>query len=102
MNANGSVNSQQKLRQIEISHVSAILEDPLNLSFHLDEVEVSNIARFISGLNDAIPYSLLIFHPDHMMIDMPVTPKKQVFRCFGEAKKHLKHVNIGNMHLLEV
>lgn len=69
---------------------------------YVDEVEVSNIARFISSLNDEIPYSLLIFHPDYMMMDMPVTPKKQVFRCFDEAKKHLKHVNIGNLHLLEV
>ncbi len=67
---------------------------------YVDEVEVSSIARFISELNDEIPYSLLIFHPDFMMMDMPITPKEQAFACFNAAKKYLKHVNIGNIHLL--
>lgn len=69
---------------------------------YVDELEISIIARFISNLNDEIPYSLLIFHPDFMMMDIPITPKKQVLACFDRAKKYLKNVNIGNIHLLGI
>lgn len=67
---------------------------------YVDAVEVENIARFIADLNPEIPYSLLIFHPDWQMIDMPITPRKQAMECYEAAKKHLKNVNIGNKHLL--
>ena len=62
--------------------------------------EVKEIAEFIASLNPEIPYSLLVFHPDHYMSDMPITPKKQVEECFNVAKKYLKKVHIGNLHLL--
>ncbi len=69
---------------------------------YVDEREVEGIARFISELDEEIPYSLLVFHPDYKMRDMPITPKKQVVKCYEEAKKHLKNVNIGNKHLLSL
>lgn len=72
----------------------------LLVPYYVDEMEVENIARFIASLSDEIPYSLLIFHPDHRLIDLPVTPKEQVFSCYRAAKKYLKNVNIGNLHLL--
>jgi len=31
---------------------------------------------------------------------LPITPKSQVKRCYEAAKRYLKHVNIGNKHLL--
>jgi pyruvate formate lyase activating enzyme len=67
---------------------------------YVDEVEVEQIARFIAGLDAAIPYSLLVFHPDFMMRDLPITPREQVTRCYETAKKHLTRVHIGNLHLL--
>jgi len=62
--------------------------------------EIEKIAKFISNLNPDIPYSLLAFHPDFKMIDMPVTTRKQAEECYQVAKKYLNRVNIGNKHLL--
>jgi len=69
---------------------------------YVDEVEVENIAKFIASLNPEIPYSLLVFHPDNYMRDLPITPRKQVEKCYLAAKKHLKNVNIGNIFLLSL
>jgi len=63
-----------------------------------DEVEL--IARFISEINPEIPYSLLVFHGDYQMRDLPVTPKKQAEKCLKVAQKYLKNVHLGNKFLL--
>jgi len=73
----------------------------LLVPYYVDEEEVEGIARFISSLSDEIPYSLLIFHPDFRLSDMPITPKSQVKRCYEVAKRYLKRVHIGNLHLLK-
>jgi pyruvate formate lyase activating enzyme len=65
---------------------------------NVDEVE--KIALFISEINDEIPYSLLVFYPNFMMVDMPITPLKQVVECYKVAKKYLKNVYVGNLHLI--
>ena len=67
---------------------------------YIDKREVEKITKFISKLNPDIPYSLLAFHPDFKMIDMPVTNKKQAEECYQTAKKYLNRVHIGNKHLL--
>lgn len=67
---------------------------------YVDEDEVKEIARFVSSLDDTIPYNLLLFHPDFFMNDIPVTPWDQVWRCYKAAKRYLKNVNISNLHLL--
>lgn len=67
---------------------------------YVDRQEVGQIARFISCLNKGIPYSLLVFHPNYLMTDLPVTPRQQVDECFEEASRFLSRVNIGNLHLL--
>ncbi len=67
---------------------------------YVDEVEVEQIARFIASLDPAIPYSLLVFHPDFLMRDLPVTPREQVRRCYTAARRHLKQVHVGNLPLL--
>lgn len=67
---------------------------------YIDKEEVEKIARFISDFDPDIPYSLLGFHPDFKMIDMPVTTSKQAEECYQAAKKYLNRVNIGNKHLL--
>ncbi|MBA7597290.1 hypothetical protein ES703_04292 [subsurface metagenome] len=72
----------------------------LLVPYYVDKEEVGAIARFISELNQEIPYSLLVFHPDFYLEDLPVTPKEQVTECYEEAKKYLFNVNIGNKHLL--
>jgi len=72
----------------------------LLVPLYVDEEEVEGIARFISSLSPEIPYSLLVFHPDYRMSDFPVTPVDQVKRCYEAARRHLKKVNVGNLHLL--
>lgn len=67
---------------------------------YVDEYEVEKIAEFIASLNPEIPYSLLIFHPDYLMGDVTITPRRQVEECLQVAKKHLKKVNLGNIQLL--
>ena len=73
----------------------------LLVPYYIDEEEVEGIAKFLASLSDEIPYSLLIFHPDFRLSDMPVTPKSQVTRCYEVAKRYLKNVHIGNKHLLK-
>jgi len=69
---------------------------------YVDSLEVEQIAEFIAKLNPAIPYSLLVFQPKFLMSDLPITPYGQVLDCYKAAKKHLKRVNVGNLHLVGV
>jgi pyruvate formate lyase activating enzyme len=72
----------------------------LLVPYYVDAREVKEIARFISKLGQNIPYSLLVFHPDYLMTDLPPTPRDQVDACYKEACRHLSRVNIGNLNLL--
>jgi pyruvate formate lyase activating enzyme len=72
----------------------------LLVPYYVDEDEIGAIAQFIAQQCADIPYSLLVFHPDFYMKDMPITPRAQVDACFNKASQYLKNVNIGNRHLL--
>ncbi|MFX0058454.1 MAG: radical SAM protein [Candidatus Hodarchaeota archaeon] len=67
---------------------------------YINHNEIELIAKFISNINDKIPYSLLVFHGDYQMRDLPITPKKQALRCLETAQKYLENVNLGNKFLL--
>jgi len=67
---------------------------------YIDVEEVEGIASFIAGLDPNIPYSLLAFYPQFYMRDLPTTSKKEAMECLGVARKYLKRVRIGNVHLL--
>ena len=67
---------------------------------YVNHEEVEQIAKFISEINDKIPYSLLVFHPDYQMKDLPITSRKQANKCLDIAKKYLVNVNLGNKFLL--
>jgi len=63
--------------------------------------EVGRIAAFIASLGRDIPYSLLAFHPQHAMRDLPVTSRRQAEECLAAAREAgLTRVHIGNIHLL--
>ena len=72
----------------------------LMVSGYTDGEEVDQISNFIAKIDPSIPYSLLVFFPHNMMTDLPVTPIAQVKECYEAARKHLDHVNIGNLTLL--
>jgi len=69
---------------------------------YVDDREVEEISIFLASLDRNIPYSLLVFHPDFMMSDLPVTPYRQVQDCYRAARKHLTRVNIGNLATLGI
>ena len=72
----------------------------LLVPYYVDKEEVRGIVELISEINYGIPYSLLVFHPDFYLDDLPVTPKKQVDECYEIARHYLITVNIGNRELL--
>lgn len=67
---------------------------------YIDEVEVENIAKFISEVDPEIPYTLLAFYPQYVMDDLPTTSWRRARECYNAAKRYLKKVRIGNIHLL--
>ncbi|MBN2026587.1 MAG: radical SAM protein [Actinobacteria bacterium] len=68
---------------------------------YVEAGEVGRIASFIAELDKDIPYSLLAFHPQHAMVDMPVTSRRQAEECLAAAlAEGLTRVHIGNLHLL--
>jgi pyruvate formate lyase activating enzyme len=68
---------------------------------YIDEREIKGIARLIADVNPDIPYSLLAFHPQFRMADLPVTSLSLAHRCLAAARQAgLKRVFIGNEHLL--
>jgi pyruvate formate lyase activating enzyme len=69
---------------------------------YVDAEEVRSIALFIADLDPSIPYSLLAFHPDYQMADLPYTGLQQARECWEAAREHLERVNVGNLHILGV
>jgi pyruvate formate lyase activating enzyme len=68
---------------------------------YVDEEEVAEIARFLRGLDPGIPYSLLAFHPQFFMGDLPPTSRAHAEACYRAAvKAGLRSVRVGNIHLL--
>ena len=53
---------------------------------YIDAREVEDIASFIASLNPDIPYSLVAFHPDYYMSDLPTTTFRLAEECYHAAK----------------
>ena len=79
---------------------NSIVASTLLVPGYVDVNEVKNIAEFIASLDESIPYSLLAFYPNFYMKDLPTTSRKHAEECYRVAKKYLKNVRIGNVHLL--
>jgi pyruvate formate lyase activating enzyme len=68
---------------------------------YIDAGEISAIAKFIAAINPNIPYSLLAFHPQFYMVDLPLTSISLADDCLAAARDAgLKKVRLGNVHLL--
>ncbi|ABL78652.1 radical SAM protein [Thermofilum pendens] len=68
---------------------------------YVDEEEVRAIARFLASLSPDIPYTLLAFHPDHRMLDLPPTSRRHAEEAARVAREEgLLRVRIGNPWLL--
>lgn len=78
-----------------------LIASTLLIPGYVDEHEIRHIARFIASLDPDIPYSLLAFHPDFFMEDIPRTSKRHAENAVKIAREEgLKRVRIGNVHLL--
>jgi pyruvate formate lyase activating enzyme len=68
---------------------------------YIDVEEVERTARFIAGVDPRIPYSLLAFHPEFVMLDLPLTSWAHAEAAERAARgAGLKNVRVGNLHLL--
>ena len=78
-----------------------LIANTLLVPGYIDRSEVAAIAGFIADLNPDIPYSLLAFHPQFLMSDIPTTSKTLANQCLQAARDcGLNNVRLGNVHLL--
>ncbi len=84
----------------ERPEIPIITATTLLVPAYIGPEEVEEIAKFIAEIDPNIPYSLLVFHPDFMMMDLPITPRKVAEEALKRARKYLKNVHLGNRFLL--
>lgn len=60
------------------------------------EQEIADAAQWLASLDPSIPYHLTRFFPCHCLTDRPATPPTTVHRLADVARRHLKHVYVGN------
>ena len=83
------------------SQPPVLIANTLLVPGYIDAAEVAAIARFIAALDPNIPYSLLAFHPQFYLSDLPMTSTALADRCRQAAKDAgLNNVRIGNLQLL--
>jgi pyruvate formate lyase activating enzyme len=78
-----------------------VLASTLLVPGYVDAGEVAEIARFIADVDPSVPYSLLAFHPDFLMADLPRTSSRHARDAEQAARDAgLARVRVGNAHLL--
>jgi pyruvate formate lyase activating enzyme len=78
-----------------------VIASTLMVPGYIDTTEVRAIADWIVSVHPDIPYSLLGFHPDYEMRDLPRTSHRLAEACRQAAfDAGLTRVHIGNVHLL--
>lgn len=78
-----------------------VIASTLLVPGYVDVEEVRRIAEWIAGLDPGIPYTLLAFHPNFYMDDLPTTSRSHALECFEAAREAgLKRVRVGNLHLI--
>lgn len=60
------------------------------------EGEIDAAAAWLASLNPGIPYHITRFFPCHRLQDRPATPPATVHQLAAIARRHLKHVYVGN------
>jgi pyruvate formate lyase activating enzyme len=84
----------------ERSDLPILTASTLLIPGYVDVQEVRSLASFIAEVDSQIPYTLLAFYPQYVMTDLPTTSRDLAYQCYDVAKKSLKNVRIGNIHLL--
>ncbi|MCK4403488.1 MAG: radical SAM protein [candidate division Zixibacteria bacterium] len=103
------VTNKRTLKNFEmLSEISRTHRDPpflvastLLVPGYVDSEEISKIANFIASFDKDTPYSLLGFHPQFFMTDLPTTSSRHAEKSKIAAERAgLRNVRIGNIHLL--
>ena len=61
-----------------------------------DERTIDEAAKWLASLDPEIPYHVTRFFPCHRMTDRPPTPVRTVHALADVARRHLRHVYVGN------
>jgi len=78
-----------------------VVASTLLVPSYVDADEVGRIARFIAGIDPAIPYVLLGFAPHFLFPDLPRTSVRHAEEAEAAARAAgVQTVRIGNRHLL--
>lgn len=78
-----------------------VIASTLLVPGYVNVSEVAQIAQLIADTDPSIPYSLLAFHPNFMMGDLPPTSLRHARDAERAARAAgLSRVRIGNKHLL--
>jgi pyruvate formate lyase activating enzyme len=86
----------------ERPEVPLLTASTLMVPGYVDLEEIHGLARFIAALNPEIPYSLLAFYPQFYLPDLPVTSRDFALAARRVAQEAgVKHINLGNVHLLQ-
>ncbi|OQB24882.1 MAG: pyruvate formate lyase-activating enzyme 1 [Firmicutes bacterium ADurb.Bin182] len=64
------------------------------------EEEVSALSSWLAEVSQNITLHLTAYHPDYKMKKPGFMSRKRMFELINVAKKHLKNVYCGNMHIL--
>jgi pyruvate formate lyase activating enzyme len=89
-----------KMLAYDVSCRKTLTATTLLVPYYVDQNEIKAIVKYIAEFDPDIPYSLLVFHPDFYLSDLPVTPRNQVDSCYSVASQYLRKVNIGNKYLI--
>jgi len=84
----------------ERSELPILTASTLLVPGYVDVEEVRGLASFIAEIDPEIPYTLLAFHPQYVLTDLPTTSRELAYKCLNVAEEHLENVRIGNVHLL--
>ncbi len=67
---------------------------------YIDEIEVEAMCKFLNEVCPEAPVSLLAFHPDYMMTDLPPTSRRHMDVVVRIVKEYGFVYNVGNRWLL--
>ncbi|MHC5081157.1 MAG: radical SAM protein [Planctomycetota bacterium] len=77
-----------------------LMASTLMVPGYVNADEVEAIARFIASVDPSLPYSLLAFHPDFLLTDLPLTAKGEAREALVRARKTgLSRLHVGNIYL---
>lgn len=86
---------------MERSEIPLLTVSILLVPGYVTPEEVRSIAEYLASLNVEVPVVLLAFHPDHLMRDLPPTPRTLAEEAVKEARNAgIKRVYVGNIWLL--